>query len=126
MQSNVVNALFQRLRWLLDIDSERAATHDNYKFGHVDGLAVQGILIFVSKQHKASQLKSIFRAIFCRSPMSSIEKRVSKIFETRRITRKDQAFLMAVFASGKISTEDEALINKIYEALNTGRLRVVD
>ena len=33
---------------------------------------------------------------------------------------------MAVFASGKISAEDEALINKIYEALNTGRLRVVD
>ncbi|MEL6490780.1 MAG: hypothetical protein AAFV85_26105 [Cyanobacteria bacterium J06634_6] len=58
--------------------------------------------------------------------MSSVEKRVAKIFEARRITRKDQAFLMAVFASGKISAEDEALINKIYEALNTGRLRVVD
>ena len=58
--------------------------------------------------------------------MSSIEKRVSKIMETRKITKKDQAFLMAVFASGKISAEDEVLINKIYEALNTGRLRVVD
>jgi len=58
--------------------------------------------------------------------MSAIEKRVSKIFTTRRITRKDQAFLMSVFASGKISNDDEALINKIYEALNTGRLRVVD
>ena len=58
--------------------------------------------------------------------MSAIEKRVSKIFETRRITRKDQAFLMAVFASGKISAEDEALINQKYEALNTGRLRVVE
>ena len=46
--------------------------------------------------------------------------------ETRKITKKDQAFLMAVFASGKISAEDEVLINKIYEALNTGRLRVVD
>ncbi|MEO0770417.1 MAG: hypothetical protein AAFY72_13485 [Cyanobacteria bacterium J06649_4] len=58
--------------------------------------------------------------------MPSVEERVSKIFSTRRITRKDQAFLMSVFASGKISADDEALINKIYEALNAGRLRVVD
>lgn len=33
---------------------------------------------------------------------------------------------MAVFAGGNISAEDEALINKIYEALNAGRLRVVE
>lgn len=33
---------------------------------------------------------------------------------------------MSVFASGKISVADEALINKIYEALNAGRLRVVE
>ncbi len=57
--------------------------------------------------------------------MPSIEKRVAQIFANRQITKTDQDFLMAVFASGKISTEDEALINKIYEALNTGRLRVV-
>jgi len=58
--------------------------------------------------------------------MASVEQRVSKILSTRRITRKDQAFLMTVFASGKISPADEALINQIYEALNAGRLRVVD
>jgi hypothetical protein len=58
--------------------------------------------------------------------MPSIEKRVAQIFATRQITRTDQDFLMAVFASGKISTTDEALINKIYEALNAGRLRVVE
>ncbi|MEL6472189.1 MAG: hypothetical protein AAFP20_08650 [Cyanobacteria bacterium J06614_10] len=58
--------------------------------------------------------------------MSSVEERVAKIFATRRITRKDQAFLMSVFAGGKISPADEALINKIYEALNAGQLRVVE
>jgi len=58
--------------------------------------------------------------------MPSIKERVDKIFETRRITRTDQAFLMSVFASGSISEADEALINKIYDALSAGRLRVVD
>ena len=58
-------------------------------------------------------------------PMSSVEKRVEEIFKTRQITRKDQAFLMSVFASGTISEADEALINKIYDALNAGRLKVV-
>ncbi len=58
--------------------------------------------------------------------MPSVEERVSRIFSTRQITRTDQAFLMTVFASGKISAADEALINKIYEALNAGRLRVVE
>jgi len=58
--------------------------------------------------------------------MPSVEKRVSRIFATRRITRKDQMFLMSVFASGKISADDEALINKIYDALSAGQLRVVD
>ncbi|MGC1309170.1 MAG: hypothetical protein WA885_18250 [Phormidesmis sp.] len=58
--------------------------------------------------------------------MSSIEERVAHIFQTRQITRTDQAFLMSVFASGQISAADEALINKIYEALNAGRLKVVE
>ncbi|MEO0705420.1 MAG: hypothetical protein AAF050_07125 [Cyanobacteria bacterium J06649_5] len=58
--------------------------------------------------------------------MPSIEERVDKIFATRQITRTDQTFLMSVFASGKISSADEALINKIYEALSAGRLKVVE
>ena len=58
--------------------------------------------------------------------MPSIEKRVEKIFEARQITREDQTFLMSVFASGTISAADEALINKIYDALNAGRLKVVE
>ncbi|MEM9091312.1 MAG: hypothetical protein AAGC93_21555 [Cyanobacteria bacterium P01_F01_bin.53] len=58
--------------------------------------------------------------------MPSIEDRVAKIFATRQITRNDQSFLMSVFASGRISPDDEALINKIYEALSAGLLRVVE
>lgn|GEM_PF-1536835 len=59
-------------------------------------------------------------------PMLSTEKRIIQIFASRQITRTDQEFLMTVFARGKISAADEALINKIYDALNSGRLKVVD
>ena len=58
--------------------------------------------------------------------MPSVEMRVSRILATRRITRKDQTFSMSVFASGKISADDVALINKTYDALNAGQPRVVD
>ncbi|MEO1593282.1 MAG: hypothetical protein AAFU71_18610 [Cyanobacteria bacterium J06632_22] len=56
----------------------------------------------------------------------SIEEMVSKIFATRRITRSDQHVLMTMFSRGNISAADEMLINQIYEALNQGRVRVVE
>jgi len=56
----------------------------------------------------------------------SIEEMVSKIFATRRITRSDQHVLMTMFSRGNISATDEVLINQIYEALNQGRVRVVE
>jgi len=56
----------------------------------------------------------------------SIEEMVSKIFATRRITRSDQHVLMTMFSRGNISATDEMLINQIYEALNQGRVRVVE
>jgi hypothetical protein len=58
--------------------------------------------------------------------MQSIEEMVAKIFATRRITRTDQMKLMTMFTQGGISANDEMLINQIYEALNQGRLRVVE
>jgi hypothetical protein len=58
--------------------------------------------------------------------MQSIEEMVAKIFATRRITRTDQMTLMTMFTQGGISANDEMLINQIYEALNQGRLRVVE
>ncbi len=74
-------------------------------------------------QHCPFQLRP--KRLSLRKLMPSIEQRVAQIFAARQITRTDQDFLMAIFAGGKISAEDEALINKIYEALNAGRLRVV-
>ena len=58
--------------------------------------------------------------------MPSVEQRVTQILVARQITRADQYFLMTVFTSGNITVEDEMLINKIYEALRAGLLRVVE
>jgi hypothetical protein len=58
--------------------------------------------------------------------MQSIEEMVSKIFASRRITRNDQHLLMTLFSQGNISAQEEMLIHQIHEALNQGRLRVVE
>ena len=58
--------------------------------------------------------------------IQSVEDMVAKIFATRRITRADQSVLMAMFAGNNISASDKMLINQIYDALNQGRLRVVE
>ena len=59
-------------------------------------------------------------------PVDTLEEMVAKIFATRRITRADQSVLMAMFAGNNISANDKMLINQIYDALNQGRLRVVE
>ncbi|WP_008317860.1 hypothetical protein [Leptolyngbya sp. PCC 6406] len=56
----------------------------------------------------------------------TIEATITKILESRRITRIDQKTLMIQFSQTTLSTNDRELINQIYEALNQGRLRVVD
>lgn len=58
--------------------------------------------------------------------IQSVEEMVAKIFATRRITRVDQIVLMEMFAGSNISANDKMLINQIYDALNQGRLRVVE
>lgn len=58
--------------------------------------------------------------------IQSVEEMVAKIFATRRITRADQSVLMAMFSGNNISANDKMLINQIYDALNQGRLRVVE
>ena len=58
--------------------------------------------------------------------MHSIDKTIDKIFATRRITRYDQRLLMTLFSEGDISDNDKALINRVYEALTQGQLRVVE
>ena len=58
--------------------------------------------------------------------MYSIDKAIDKIFTTRRITRYDQRLLMTLFSQGDLSDSDKALINRVYEALTQGQLRVVE
>lgn len=58
--------------------------------------------------------------------MSKLEQAVEKMIATRRITRDDQNLLMLLFAKRDLSASDAALIRQVQEALNQGRLRVVD
>lgn len=58
--------------------------------------------------------------------MINLETTIDKIFTTRRITRKDQQLLMCLFSQGTLSPNDRDLLDRVYEALNQGRLRVVD
>ncbi|MBF2036174.1 MAG: hypothetical protein IGR92_12040 [Leptolyngbyaceae cyanobacterium T60_A2020_046] len=56
----------------------------------------------------------------------TIETTIEKILATRRITRHDQLRLMQLFSKDDITSADKILINRVYEALSQGRLRVVD
>jgi len=58
--------------------------------------------------------------------MVNLETTIEKIFATRRITRNDQQLLMCLFSQGNLSSTDKDLLDQVYEALNQGRLRVVD
>lgn len=58
--------------------------------------------------------------------MTTIEAMVEHILSTRRITRRDQRMLMLMFSREALTSSDRELINRIYEALSQGRLRVVD
>jgi hypothetical protein len=58
--------------------------------------------------------------------MTTLEKTIEAMFATRRLTRRDQQMLMTLFSQRDLSANDAALINRVYEALSQGRLRVVD
>ncbi|NJL46601.1 MAG: hypothetical protein HC929_02650 [Leptolyngbyaceae cyanobacterium SM2_5_2] len=58
--------------------------------------------------------------------MSTLEKTIEEMFATRRLTRRDQQMIMAMFSKRDLNATDAALINRVYEALSQGRLRVVD
>lgn len=56
----------------------------------------------------------------------NIEETVEAILANRKITRSDQEELMSLFSQGRLTAADIELINRVYKALNQGRLRVVD
>lgn len=58
--------------------------------------------------------------------MSNLEQTIERMFAARRLTRNDQQQLMTMFSQRDLSPKDAALINRVYEALSQGRLRVVD
>lgn len=61
------------------------------------------------------------------SAQVSIEQMVHKITSSGKISRADQQQFMAALLSQKtISSAEEAMINRIFELLRAGRLRVVD
>jgi hypothetical protein len=57
---------------------------------------------------------------------TNIEQTIDRIFAARRLTRQDQQMLMSMFSRRNLTPGDAAQINRVYEALSQGRLRVVD
>jgi hypothetical protein len=57
----------------------------------------------------------------------SLDQVVERIFSSHRITRADQRrFMSALLSQTSISLEDQIKINRVFEALQRGLLRVVD
>lgn len=60
-------------------------------------------------------------------PSPSIEQIVTQILATRRITRSIQRrFMQAALAQDQLSPADRALIDRVFEALRSGLVKVVD
>lgn len=59
-------------------------------------------------------------------PAISIQDVVNDVFNTRRITRWDQQRFMMAALSATITATDHVLINRVFDALQRGVLRVVD
>jgi hypothetical protein len=60
-------------------------------------------------------------------PHPNIEQMVNKITACGKITRADQQQFMAALLSQKtINQAEQELINRVFELLRAGRLRVVD
>jgi len=58
---------------------------------------------------------------------ASVEKIVERIFAVRQITRTDQQLLMSeLLSKNTLNQKDESLINRVFNALQKGLIRVVD
>jgi len=55
-----------------------------------------------------------------------LEQIVDQIFATHKITRSDQQHLMSLFSSRSLNPRDISLLNRVYDGLNKGLVRVVD
>jgi hypothetical protein len=63
-------------------------------------------------------------------PLSSLDRLtqlVQKILQTRTITRAEQAQLMdIVMEDGRVSPEEQVMIDRVWRGLAEGRVRVLD
>lgn len=57
---------------------------------------------------------------------TNISQVAEHIFSTRRITRHDQSLLMSLLSHQSLGESEQHLINKIYEMLHKGFIRVID
>ncbi|MEB3826505.1 hypothetical protein [Phormidium sp. CCY1219] len=58
---------------------------------------------------------------------SNIEKIVDRIFTTHRITRADQQmFMKTLLSKNALTPREQVLIDRVFDALRSGLLRVVD
>lgn len=61
------------------------------------------------------------------SPNTILEQTVHKITSSGRITRVDQQqFMKTLLSRNILDPTEEVLINRVFELLRAGRLRVVD
>jgi hypothetical protein len=63
------------------------------------------------------------QAPFCQLTIAQVAKR---IFDIRRITRKDQRLIISLLSSSSLGEEEQKLVNRIYADLRKGALRVID
>lgn len=60
-------------------------------------------------------------------PTPSLEQITERIFASRRITRADQErFMQALLGKQALNEAEERQVNRIFDALQSGRLKVVD
>jgi hypothetical protein len=68
----------------------------------------------------------IFMLATASSPHVTVNEVVAQIFCSRCITRADQRAFMTLLSKGLVTDEEQKLINRVYEGLRTGHLRVTD
>jgi hypothetical protein len=60
-------------------------------------------------------------------PRFPIQQIANRIIYLRKITRIDQhLFMSAVFAKTSLSSEEKNLVERVYQGLNTGWIRVAE
>ncbi|MEB3273743.1 MAG: hypothetical protein ACO4CG_14015 [Prochlorothrix sp.] len=59
--------------------------------------------------------------------MQRLEDLVNQIFRTRTITREEQSLLMQlVMEDGQVTSEEQVYIDRVWQGLSQGQIRVVD